>query len=47
LNYKLAGFRLIAKVLLGSELGAVLIGAMLLLSALPFTGHVEAKPDTD
>jgi len=41
LNYKLAGFRLIAKVLLGSELGAVLIGAMLLLSALPFTGHVE------
>jgi len=32
---------MIGKVLFGSVLGAVIIGAMLLLSALPFTGHVE------
>jgi hypothetical protein len=43
LVHKMSIVRLTGKVLLGSALGAVIIGAMLLLSAWPFTGHVESK----
>lgn len=41
MNHLLASLRLTGKVLLGAVLGAVIIGILLLLSALPFTGHVE------